>query len=76
MTMTTTMTTEGFDCGLSRRLLIDVFYGYYAAQLLFFLIGTYLPTFSSVIRHVMGLHDKFEVDRRLKSLRGLRSHME
>ena len=49
---------------------------YYAAQLLFFLIGTYLPTFSSVIRHVMGLHDKFEVDRRLKSLCGLRSHME
>ena len=49
---------------------------YYAAQLLFFLIGTYLPTFSSDIRHAMGLYDKFEVDRRLKSLRGLRSHME
>ena len=50
-------------------------YVLYAAQLLFFLIGTYLPTFSSVIRHVMGLHDKFEVDRRLKSLHGLRSHI-
>ena len=41
----------------------------------FFLIGTYLPTFSSVIRHVVGLYDKFEVDRRLKSLHGLRSHI-
>ena len=43
----------------------------YATHLLSFLIGTFLPGLSSVVRHVRGIHDKFEVDKGLKSLRGL-----
>ena len=46
-------------------------YSYYAAQLLFFLVVNFLPGSSSVMWHVRGLQEEFEVDKGLKSLHGL-----
>ena len=44
---------------------------HYATHLLSFLIGTFLPGSSGVMRHVRGLYEKYEVDKGLKSLHGL-----
>ena len=44
---------------------------HYATHLFSFLIGTFLPGSSGVMRHVRGLYEKYEVDKGLKSLHGL-----
>ena len=40
--------------------------GDYAKHVLAIVVRPYLLTFSSVVRHMRSLHDKFEVDKRLK----------